>query len=121
MPKTPEGKVKDDLKRLLESYGIFPASKAGNFQEPLCFGWYYMPVGSNFTPVKGIPDFIGNYKGMFWAVETKAPGKKPTGFQKLQIEAINMSGSPCFVIDGDFTEFEAWLERIRVWETIPEM
>jgi hypothetical protein len=112
MAKTPEGKVKDDLKKLLMSYGIFPASKAGAFQEPLCFGWYYMPVGG-MGSVAGIPDFLGFYKGMFWAVETKAPGKKPTGFQKLQIEAIRMAGGPCFVIDGKFEEFERWLKEVK--------
>jgi len=110
MAQTPEGKVKDALKAILLSYGIFPAGKAGAFP-PDCSGWYFMPPGTQFS-IKGVPDFIGKYHGMFWAVETKAPKKKPTGFQKLQIDAINKSPGPCFVIDGDFTEFEAWLKGI---------
>jgi len=106
-----ESVVKDNLKKLLLAYGIFPAAKAGTFPEGNT-GWYYMPVGG-LGSVAGIPDFIGKYKGFFWAVETKAPKKKPTGFQKLQIEAINTSPGPCFVIDGDFTEFEKWLKSIN--------
>lgn len=104
---TPEGKVKDDLKKLLAAYGIFPASKAGSFPE-YATGWYFMPVSSGHG-VSGIPDFLGHYLGRFWAVETKAPGKKPTGFQALQIAAIRQSGGAVFVIDGDTTEFECWL------------
>jgi penicillin-binding protein-related factor A (putative recombinase) len=48
--------------------------------------------------VRGIPDFIGHYRGKFFAVEAKAPGKKPTGFQALQIAAIKASGGAVFVV-----------------------
>ena len=103
-----ERKVKENVKKLLAMFGISPASKAGAFPED-SYGWYFMPAQSGMG-VSGIPDFIGKYKGRFFAVETKAPGKKPTGFQKLQIDAINTTPGPCFVIDGDVAELEEWLK-----------
>ncbi len=108
MAKTPEGLVKDLVGRCLETHGIFPAKKAGAFPESAS-GWFYMPV--QHMSVKGIPDFIGTYKTRFFAVETKAPGKKPTGFQALQIAAIRQAGGAVFVVDGEesLKEFEAWL------------
>jgi hypothetical protein len=104
---TPEGKVKDAVKALLNAFDIISAAKAGSFPET-AQGWYYMPV-QNSMGVNGIPDFVGHHKGRFFAVETKAPGKKATGFQALQIAAINSAGSVCFVIDGDLEELNAWL------------
>jgi len=105
---TPEGRVKAKVQKILLSRGIFPASKAGVFPED-SKGWYYMP-GQSVYATKGVPDFIGHYQGRFWGVETKAPGKKPTGFQALQIASIRQSGGAVFVIDGDTTEFETWLD-----------
>lgn len=118
---TPEGKVKDQVKALLAEYKIYPASKAGAVPTDVQ-GWYYMPSATQFG-VKGIPDFLGHYKGVFWGVETKAPGKKPTGFQALQIGAIDVSGGAVFVVDGVesleifkkwITELEPLLDRLRL-------
>jgi hypothetical protein len=110
---TPEGKVKDNVKKLLHKEKIYPAKDAGNF--PLnARGWYYMPTQSGMG-VSGIPDFIGVYLELFWGIETKAEGKKPTGFQQLQIEAIETGTGKVFVVDGDesLKEFEEWLKEIR--------
>lgn len=109
MAKTPEGAVKDLVVRCLENHGVFPAKKAGVFPADVA-GWYFMPTTAGLG-VKGIPDFIGTYKTRFFAVETKAPGKKPTGFQALQIAAIRQAGGAVFVVDGEesLKEFEAWL------------
>jgi hypothetical protein len=104
---TPEGKVKDAVKALLNAFDIFSAAKAGSFPET-AQGWFFMPSQNGYG-VKGVPDFVGHHKGRFFAVETKAPGKKATGFQALQINAINTAGSVCFVIDGDLGELNAWL------------
>jgi hypothetical protein len=105
---TSEGKVKEAVKACLARNGILPASKAGNFDET-ARGWYYLPV-SNGMGTHGIPDLIGHCEGRFFAVETKAPGRKPTGFQALQIAAIRASGAAVFVVDGDCSELEAWLK-----------
>jgi len=109
---TPEGKVKAAVKLCLASYDIQEAKKAGAFESAA--GWYYMP-GQRGYGVTGIPDFIGHYKGYFFAIETKAPGKVPEGFQSLQIEAISRSGGYVFIIDGEggLSSFRQWLNLRR--------
>ena len=110
MAQTPEGVVKAAIKKLLLSYGIMPASKAGTNKEAT--GWYFLPVSSGFG-VHGIPDFVGCYRGRFWAIEAKAPKKKPSALQNLQINAIKDSGAAVFVVDGDMDELVAWLEEVK--------
>ena len=94
---TPEGKVKKLVVDLLAEFNIVNAKDAG--RELQSDGWYFCP-GQNGFGVKGIPDFVGHYLGRFFAVETKAPGKIPTGFQELQIAEILRSGGIVFVVDG---------------------
>ena len=94
---TPEGKVKKLVVALLAEFNIVNAKDAG--RELQSDGWYFCP-GQNGYGVKGIPDFVGHYLGRFFAVETKAPDKIPTGFQELQITEILRSGGIVFVVDG---------------------
>ncbi len=110
---TPEGKVKDMIKKILAKYKIYPASKAGAFPKD-ANGWYYMPVSASAFGVAGIPDFIGHYKGIFWSIEAKAKGKKPTGFQALQLKAIALSGGEAFIVDGEesMENFEHWVVNV---------
>ena len=109
---TGEGRVKDALKKYLTSIGLIPASQA-----PLATqantGWFFMPV-SNGMGVSGIPDFIGVYKGRFFAVETKVEKKNPTALQQHQINAINLTGGAAFVMrgEGDLEEIKAWVCKI---------
>lgn len=106
---TPEGRTKALIDALLLKHKIYPAKDAGAFPRDAS-GWYFKPVQSMMS-VKGIPDYIGNYRCQFFGIEAKAPGKKPTGFQDLQIQAIRTAGSPCFVVDGEesLRQFEEWL------------
>lgn len=72
------------------------------------------PVPAGFgTPTL---DCFGCYYGMFFAVETKAPGKKPTPRQNLVIEQMREAGGAVFVIDGDegVTRLKDWLDAIRI-------
>ena len=115
---TPEGKVKDSIRKLLVKYKIYPAAKAGSGKKGVGFpedaeGWYTMPVKAQFG-VSGIPDFHGHYRGVFWAIEAKAKGKKPTGFQQHQINAISCSGGFIMVVDGpeSLEEFRQWLDDL---------
>ena len=105
---TPESKTKALARALLAKYDIQPASKAGTFESAA--GWYYFAV-QGMMSVKGVPDIIGHYRGRFFGLELKALGKVPSGFQKLQIDAISVSGGAVFVVDGPETlkEFEEWL------------
>lgn len=111
---TPEGKVKQAVKDVLAKADIRNAKDAGTYD--FANGWYYMP-SQNGVGVRGIPDFIGfvacGDTAEFFSIETKAPGKAPTGFQELQIGAIRASGGTCFTIDNEdgVKEFEKWLEE----------
>lgn len=89
---TPEAKTKTSIKRLLVKYGA----------------WYFMPVSNGFGK-HGIPDFIICHRGKFCAVEAKAPGGKPTALQEVQMALIDGTGGKTFVVDGDVSELEAWL------------
>lgn len=108
---TPEGKVKKLIRDLLNTYDIQPASKAGTFSEAA--GWSYFAVQGPMS-VRGVPDIIGHYRGKFFAIEAKAPGKEPTGFQRLQVDAIRASGGAVFVVDGveSLKVFEEWLKSV---------
>jgi len=92
---TPEGKVKLAVKRLLNSYANL---------------YQHWPVLNGM----GAPtlDCIGCYMGRYFAVETKAPGQKPTPRQLLTMDAISGAGGRVFVIDGNLSELERWLTDV---------
>lgn len=95
MGNTPEGRVKDAVKKLLESFEG-------------CY--YYMPVPGGFGAAT--LDFIGCFRGVFFAIETKAPGKKPTKRQVQTMDRMRACGASTFVIAG---ESEGDLALLRVW------
>lgn len=79
--KTEEGKLKDQVKAFLKERGV----------------WFNMPVPTGYG--EPLLDFIGCYKGRFFAIETKAPGKKPTPRQALMIEKLR--NAKAFVVWDD--------------------
>jgi hypothetical protein len=99
--RTPEGKVKEMIKARLESVGCLSSGQAVKVTHEHS-GWFYMPV-SNGMGVHGIPDFIGHYRGQFFAVEAKAPGGKPTPLQVIQLHAIDRTGGIWGVVDGEIS------------------
>ncbi len=95
MAQTPEGKVKAKVSALLKSVG----------------GVHYdMFVPGGFG--KPTLDYVGCYRGRYFAIETKAPGKKPTALQNATIASMRSAGATVFVIDGDLGELARWLEEI---------
>jgi|SRR5215469_15794223 len=46
-------------------------------------------------------DVIGCFEGRFFAIETKAPGKRPTDRQMFCMDNIREAGGRIFVIDTD--------------------
>lgn len=93
---TPEGKVKKKVSELLRKVeGLY----------------YWMPVPSGFG--ESTLDYVGCYCGLFFAIETKKPGGKPTDRQRITIEQIASAGGKTFVIDGDTEELEEWLKSLQ--------
>lgn len=93
---TPEGKVKDKLKKLLKKHHVY----------------YHMPVQNGM----GAPtlDFICCHNGRFFAIETKAPGKKPTLRQEITMTEIAFAGGYVFVVsnDAEMDVLEAYLNLL---------
>lgn len=112
MSKTPEGEVKKVIKSYLEMIGCIPASRAVAVSARHC-GYYFMPV-PNGRGVNGIPDFIGHYKGRFFAIEAKEERKDPTALQQHQLSAINISGGESFVVRGldDLDELRDFVRHV---------
>ena len=111
---TPEGKVKDLIKKHLAFIGLIPAGQAVLVTDKNT-GWYYMPV-SNGMGVHGIPDFIGHYRGRFFAIEAKEKGKKPTDRQVHQLNALGVTGAATFVVDSDesLEVFKEWARKVNL-------
>lgn len=97
MATTPEGRVKKKVSELLKN-------------TPGCY--YFMPVPGGFGMTT--LDYIGCYRGRFFAIETKKPGGKPTARQNQIIGTMQVANAAVFVIDGDLTELEIWLSKVRV-------
>lgn len=95
MASTPEGRVKDKIKRLLKHYGA----------------WYYMPVSIGMGQ-HGIPDFVCCYNGKLFGIEAKAEGKKPTVLQLKQKSLIEAAGGAWFLVDNDesLMGVEQWIK-----------
>jgi len=97
---TPEGRVKQDVKKLLVARDI----------------WFYMPVQTGYG-VGGIPDFICCWKGLFIAIECKAPGKEntTTPMQRRTIGEIRAHGGRAVVV-SNVVELEASLNLLENME-----
>jgi hypothetical protein len=95
MADTPEGKVKRHVSQILKRAG------------PCVY--YFMPVQTGY----GSPtlDYLGCHRGRAFAIETKAPGKKPTARQKAIIKQMEAAGMKVFVIAGNPREYE----ELRLW------
>ena len=95
MAQTPEGKVKDAIKKVLNARNI----------------WFFMPAANGFGKV-GVPDFICCWSGKFLAIEAKAKGKinDTTANQKARIAEINDHNGIAIVID-DAKELERFLDE----------
>lgn len=92
---TPEGKIKQKVKRKLTELGAY----------------WFCPVqngmgapGLDFMQVQvpGCPAFV---------IETKAPGKQLTVRQERTVASIRVAGGVVFIIDGDLEEMLIWITQ----------
>lgn len=79
---TPEGKVKEKVKKLLKEYGAY----------------YHMPVQNGMG--KPSLDFVCCHKGRFLAIETKTEKGKLTLRQQATIDEMQKAGAIVLVIRG---------------------
>lgn len=98
---TPENIVKQKVRKVLDKF-------KHNID-----GFWPVPSGYGESHL----DYVGCVCGQFFAIETKAPGKKPTPRQKKRIEDVKRAGGIVFVIDGTeatttYDELEAHLMLI---------
>lgn len=84
MAQTPEGKVKDKIKKILKSHNIY----------------YAMPMGTGYGNA-GVPDFLCCFNGKFLAIEAKANGGQTTALQDKNLNDIEASGGLAWVISDD--------------------
>jgi hypothetical protein len=74
----------------------------------------YWPVPSGYG--KTTLDVIGCYRGRFFTIETKAPGKKPTLRQMVEINEVEAAMGFSFIIAGEASpvldDLRAWLDNL---------
>jgi hypothetical protein len=89
---TPEGRVKAKVNQAFSYWANI---------------YRFMPVPMGL----GAPtlDYLVCVNGHFLGIETKAPGKTPTQRQHRTIKEITAAGGTVLVIDGDLTEFNAFM------------
>jgi hypothetical protein len=102
--KTPEAIVKEAVHKYLHKIGCIRAGTKQSKWPETVRGWYYMPVKGVAMGVNGIPDFIGFHDGRFFAIETKAPGKRndTSANQKARLAEIRKAnGLAIVVVNGN--------------------
>jgi hypothetical protein len=94
---TPESKVKQRVKKILKAY------------EPEL--WCHWPVPGGYG--KSVLDCEGCFRGLGFAIETKAAGVPPTPRQLATMREMRASGMKVFLIDGEkwpYHWLETWLQ-----------
>lgn len=82
MSMTPEGKVKDVIKKRLAEAGVY----------------FFMPRGTVYGR-RGVPDVVGCMNGRFFAIEVKSGQNKPTKLQSMEHDAIRAAGGVALVVN----------------------
>ena len=100
---TPEKKVKDKVKKLLEEYGAY----------------YFMPTTGGYGR-SGVPDIVACLRGKFIGIECKANGNRPTALQEKNLmEIMNVGGFAVAVDENGIELFKNLLNQIKQSDKIP--
>ena len=91
---TPEGKVKKQVKKILDDIGAY----------------HFSPMTAGFGR-SGVPDIIACVKGKFIGMECKAGKNEPTLLQKHNMKLINQSGGLSIVVNE--SNIEALLTLVK--------
>jgi len=98
---TPEGKVKERVKKLLAQY------------KPHLYAHWPVQNGMGSPTL----DCTGAINGRSFAIETKAPGKELTPRQALTVAEMAAAGVVVWVIDGDPALMRALDQWLAYWGT----
>lgn len=82
MAQTPEKKVKQAVESVLKSEEVY----------------YFFPATGGYGR-SGVPDIVACVNGLFFAIECKANGGKPTALQVRELEAIRRHNGVAVVVD----------------------
>lgn len=94
MSRTPEAAVKKSVVTQLKALGAY----------------YFYPVTGGYGR-SGVPDIVGCYRGLFFGIECKAGGNKPTDLQSLNLKQIQDQGGLALVVNE--TNANEVSERIK--------
>lgn len=84
MATTPEGKVKAQVKKILDEHDVY----------------YFMPVTGGYGK-SGVPDIIACFKSHFIGIECKTVGNTTTALQDKHLKAIKEHGGVALVVNED--------------------
>ena len=82
MSRGPEGRVKDAVRKILETTGAY----------------WFMPYQAGMGR-SGIPDVIACHKGKFLGIECKAGKGKTTALQDRELAAVAAAGGAALIIN----------------------
>ena len=81
---TPEAKVKKKVVDVLKKSGAY----------------YFFPATGGYGR-SGVPDIVGCYRGVFFAIECKAGNNKPTALQEAEMHKIREANGQILVVNED--------------------
>lgn len=84
MARTPEGLVKNHIRKMLKQAGAYSV----------------MPIGTGYGN-SGVPDILVCHKGRFIAIEAKSGNNQPTALQWKNLKDISNAGGIALVINED--------------------
>ena len=84
MAKTPEGEIKDQVRKVLDEMGAY----------------YFFPAANGYGRT-GIPDVIACVGGHFVGIECKAGSKQPTALQQRELDNIEKAKGTGILINAD--------------------
>ena len=94
---TPEGKVKKEVKKILDKYGVY----------------WFMPVKHQLYGRVGIGDFICCVNSRFLAIETKGPDGEQTELQEEDMKDVRKSkGLKLIIKMEDLSYLETTIIRL---------
>ena len=84
MAKTPEGEIKDQVRKVLDEMGAY----------------YFFPAANGYGRT-GIPDVIACIGGHFIGIECKAGSKQPAALQQRELGNIEKAGGTGLLVNAD--------------------